>query len=118
MFDNNPEILTVIREWPYAMLATIGGFLGYVLRSLDRSTGIQWGRAVIETLAAGFVGIMVLLLCHAAGLEGAWPGFIAGVFGWAGAPASMIILEKVIFKKLGIHEPDALRRDNEEEDLD
>lgn len=115
MFENDPELVNLVKGWPYAILAAVGGFLGYVLRSLDRQSGIQWGRAAIETLAAGFVGVMVLLAAQAMGMEGAWKGFIAGVFGWAGAPASMIILEKVIFKKLGVNEPDALRRDSEEE---
>lgn len=118
MFENDPELMTIIKGWPYAALAAVGGFLGYVLRSLDRDAGIQWGRCVIETIAAGFVGVMVLLVCQATGMDGPWKGFIAGVFGWAGAPASMIFLEKVIFKKLGINEPEAFKKDSSSQELE
>lgn len=117
----DPNFLTMAKGWPYAALASMGGFLGYIMRSLDRREGIMWGRAVIETLAAGFVGLLVILFCTAYGMTGPMTGFIAGVLGWAGAPASMLLLERVIFKKLGIkHPPSALgvETDNEDSDRD
>lgn len=115
MAIENPDFISIAKGWPYAALAAVGGFLGYTLRSIDRREGIRWGRAVIETLAAGFVGLLVLLLCQANGLTGPLTGFIAGVLGWAGAPASMLLLERVVFKKLGINEPGAFGVESDDE---
>ena len=99
---NDPSLIDLVKSAGYVALASIGGFLGYVLRTMEKAMGIQWGRALIETFASGFVGVMVLFMGQAVGLSGPWLGFIVGVFGWAGAPASMLVLEKVIFKKLGV----------------
>jgi len=86
----------------YALLASVGGFLGHIMRALDRSDRISWLRAMIESLAAGFVGILVTLACNALSLNDQWTGLIVGVCGWLGANASIRILEKVAFKKLGV----------------
>lgn len=93
----------------YATLATFGGFLGHVMRSLDKSTPIQYKRACIEGLAAGFVGLLVMLMCNATNLSEQWTGVIVGVSGWLGANASIRMLEKVVFKKLGLQTGDTAR---------
>lgn len=87
----------------YAVLATFGGFLGYVMRALDKSTPISYGRAYVEGLAAGFVGLLVMLMCDVMNMPDQWTGVIVGVSGWLGANASIRMLEKLVFKKLGIH---------------
>lgn len=86
----------------YAALATFGGFLGHVMRALDESTPISYGRACIEGLAAGFVGLLVMLMCNAANMSDQWTGVVVGVSGWLGANASIRMLEKLVFHKLGI----------------
>jgi hypothetical protein len=86
----------------YATLATLGGFLGHVMRSLDKSTPISWGRAAVEGLAAGFVGLLVMLVCNAMSLSDQWTGVIVGVSGWLGANASIRVLEKLVYKKLSL----------------
>ncbi len=86
----------------YAALATFGGFLGYVMRALDRSTPIRYGHACVEGLAAGFVGLLVMLMCNATNMSDQWTGVVVGVSGWLGANASIRMLEKLVFKKLGI----------------
>ena len=87
----------------YAALATFGGFLGHIMRALDKSTPISYGRACIEGLAAGFVGLLVMLMCSATNMSDQWTGVIVGVSGWLGANASIRMLEKLVFKKLGIN---------------
>lgn len=87
----------------YATLATFGGFLGHIMRALDKSTPISYGRACVEGLAAGFVGLLVMLVCNAMSLSDQWTGVIVGVSGWLGANASIRMLEKMVFKKLGIN---------------
>jgi hypothetical protein len=86
----------------YAALAAFGGFLGHVMRALDNSADISYGRACVEGLAAGFVGLLVMLVCNAIGFSDQWTGVIVGVSGWLGANASIRMLEKLVFKKLGL----------------
>lgn len=86
----------------YAALATFGGFLGHVMRALDKPTPIIYGRACVEGLAAGFVGLLVMLMCNATNMSDQWTGVVVGVSGWLGANASIRMLEKLVFKKLGI----------------
>ena len=87
----------------YAALATFGGFLGHVMRALDKSDQISYGRACFEGLAAGFVGLLVMLMCSATNMSDQWTGVVVGVSGWLGANASIRMLEKLVFKKLGIN---------------
>ena len=86
----------------YAALAAFGGFFGHVMRDLDKSTPISYGRACLEGLAAGFVGLLVMLMCNATNMSDQWTGVVVGVSGWLGANASIGMLEKLVFKKLGI----------------
>ena len=87
----------------YAALATFGGFLGHVMRALDEPTPISYGHACVEGLAAGFVGLLVMLMCNATNMSDQWTGVVVGVSGWLGANASIRMLEKLVFKKLGIN---------------
>lgn len=72
------------------------------MRSLDKSHPIGYGRASVEGLAAGFVGLLVMLVCNELSLSEQWTGVIVGVAGWLGANASIRMLEKQVFHKLGI----------------
>lgn len=86
----------------YALLAAFGGLLGYLMRTLDKGHRVSYGRALIESASAGFVGGLVTLACMAMKLDPLWSGVIVGVFGWLGATASIRFLETMIFKRLGI----------------
>lgn len=91
-----------IKAAVFTALAVFGGFFGYIMRALDNEHRISYVRAVLESLAAGFVGLLVMLLCNASGFSDQWTGVVVGVSGWLGANASIRVLEKVVFKKLGI----------------
>jgi len=80
---------------PVRRLATFGGFLGHVMRALDKSTPISYGHACLEGLAAGFVGLLVMLMCNATNMSDQWTGVVVGVSGWLGANASIRMLEKL-----------------------
>ncbi|MEO8993215.1 MAG: phage holin family protein [Rhodanobacter sp.] len=86
----------------YPIFAAVGGLLGYLLRTLDAGLRVSKWRAVIESLGAGFVGEIVLLMCKALGLGWQWTGVMTGVCGWLGATVSIRLLEKVVRKKLGV----------------
>ena len=87
----------------YATLSAIGGFLGYVMRTLDSTDGrIVWSRAFLETFASGFVGFLSTLICMEFDLSVGFTGAVAGVFGWLGASVSIQIIEKIVRKRLGL----------------
>lgn len=97
------EVLAFIqRSSLYAGFAALGGLLGHIMRAMDRKEPINKTRAICEGLAAGFVGMLFMLLCSAMGLSEQWTGVIVGVSGWLGAEASIRIIEEVVYKKLGL----------------
>lgn len=97
----------IIPEWLkailYAVLAGVGGLLGYLLRTLESERNVSIVRAIVETFAAGFVGVLVYFLCRAMNLSDMWTGAMTGLFGWLGAIASIRILERFVYSKLGIN---------------
>lgn len=92
-----------IRFIGYATFAGGGGFIGHILRTLDSGNPVRWGKAVAQGVGAGFVGVLVLLACQALNLSEQWTGLTVGVCGWMGASATIVILEKLVFKKLGVN---------------
>lgn len=102
----NPEISWWARALAHASFASIGGILGHVLRELDKGGKIAYARAAVDGIAAGFIGLLFLLLCDAMNLSLEWTGVIVGVSGWLGANASIRLLEAVVYKKLGVDKKD------------
>lgn len=100
-----PDDFWWIKAVAYACFAAFGGLMGHVMRNFDSGESLYWGKALAEGIAAGFVGVLVLLMCQATELSEQWTGVIVGVSGWLGANASIRMLEQVVFKRLGI-EPD------------
>lgn len=98
----DPNNLSLLEIVVFGGFAAIGGLLAYVLRVLNNDEKPTWGRAVLEALSSGFVGLIAMLACKALGLDWKWSGVIVGVFGWLGAEASIAILAKLIRGKLGI----------------
>lgn len=90
----------------WAAFAFMAGGLGYVARSIEEGLKISGWRMVFEACCAAFVGILFALLCSALNLSQQWTGIIVGVAGWMGATASIRILEKIVFKKLGLSKGD------------
>lgn len=94
-----------LKALAYATFASFGGLMGHVMRTYDRQEKVNWPRAAVEGVAAGFVGLLVLFVCQAMDLSEQWTGVIVGVSGWLGANASIRMLEQVVFKKLGLSTP-------------
>jgi hypothetical protein len=86
-----------------AAFAAIGGAIGAVLRAMDAHEPLSFARALIEFLAAGFVGTLSGLLCSAWGLSIVWTAFIAGTFGMLGARAAIQVLQRLVWRKLGLN---------------
>lgn len=77
--------------------------MGYIMRNLDSGQPIKWTLVCLQGVAAGFVGMLVYMLCLELGLSSYWTGIIVGVFGWIGANATIMVLQKLIYKKLGLN---------------
>lgn len=102
MFPDDPWAQAWIRAIAYTLFASAGGVMGHLMRIIDKKEKINWGRASLEGLAAGFVGFLILLVCQAMDLSEQWTGVIVGVSGWLGANASIRMLEGMVRKRLGI----------------
>lgn len=85
-----------------ALLSIIGGVLGYVFRSLEKEEAMTYAKAIVQGLGAGFVGCLFILACFALEIDILWTGVIVGFSGWLGANASIRVMEKLVYKKLGI----------------
>jgi hypothetical protein len=101
MMDENSALMWWMRAIAYAAFASLGGALGHLMRTFDKAT-FSWARCILESLAAGFVGLLMLLACQALGLSEQWTGVIVGVSGWLGANATIRMLEALVRKKLGL----------------
>lgn len=86
-----------------AAFAAVGGAIGYVLRAMDGNEPILFWKAVVEFVAAGFVGVLSGLLCSVWGLSIVWTTFIAGTFGMIGARATTQVMQRAVWAKLGLN---------------
>lgn len=102
MTPDEPTLSFSIRVIAYALFASVGGIVGHLMRTLDKKEKIQWFRALLEGIAAGFVGLLILFACRALNVNEQWTGVIVGVSGWLGASTSIKILELIVRKKLGL----------------
>lgn len=105
---SDPEFRKGLEAALFSALSGFGGALGYVYRQVQDDKKPNPWRAVIEGSAAAFVGFPVFLLCDYLNFGMQWTGITVSVFGWLGAAATIHVLEKVVFKKLGVgeREPD------------
>jgi len=72
------------------------------LRTLDAGGHISMWRTLLESMAAGFVGILVMLICQQLHLSPQWTGVCVGVCGWLGATVSIRMLERLVRFRLGV----------------
>ena len=104
----NLPILTVeevfwIKNCAMVLLAIVAGFLGELYRTVMKREQIVWKYVFVKAGAAGFCGVMFLLGCSAASLSDQTTGMVVGVFGWLGAEVSIVVLEKWVFRSIGIN---------------
>lgn len=104
-----PNIGPIVWATLNVMYAMTAGALGYLSRSYspDSAAQFNFNQMLIETAASGFVGFLAFLICQIRHLDGAALGLIVGFFGWIGSKPSIVVLEKIVFKLLGVFKHDS-----------
>ena len=97
--NNEYNIIEILQ---FAGFSAMGGLLGYLMRQATREQPIKLSRATLEAVASGFIGVIMMFLCHAIGLPWYWSGAVVGVLGWLGAEASIVVIARVIRGKVGL----------------
>lgn len=92
-----------LRAAGYTLLGAISGFVAKVVEDVegDKVRPSQWFAAA---LGSGLVGYLIYLLCLSLGFDGPLIGVVVGLFGALGAKATIVVLKKFVFGKLGISE--------------
>lgn len=98
----DPDTMHWIRAAVYVCLAFVGGALAYMLRSMHNKEKIDKGRLFVEAASSAFVGLLVMMLCQEFDVSPQLTGMAVGVFGWLGATATIQVLERIIYSRLGI----------------
>lgn len=113
--DQDPkyEIIILIA---LALFSAFGGFMGYIMRTIDARKKISWATAFINGGASGFVGLIVIFVCQESGLSIGWTGAIVGICGWIGAGATIAVLKNLLFKKFAIFDNTEPVRERAEDD--
>lgn len=84
------------------LLAAFSGAIGYLHRQVSGKRAISWLEGVVRALGSGVVGMLVAMLCVAMELSIPWTGFLVGTAGWLGADITMVLLEKIVHKRIGL----------------
>lgn len=86
----------------FAVLAFLGGSLGYTMRTLDANEKPVWWKVLLEGVSAVFFAVITGLVCMEQNISFGWSSAIIGTTSWIGSRATFIIIRAVTFKKLGI----------------
>ena len=102
----------------YIALAVFAGAIGHIQRNTANGKPVLFWRVVMEAAGAGLVGYILMLICLEVGLSSNWTGAVVGTGGWLGASASIRIIERYVFRKLGVTNDDFDRADRRTPDVE
>lgn len=92
----------IIKEAVLFLVAVLGSVLGYVSRTWGVNKAVKYSRIGFSTLSAVFMLLLLRALCSALGLSWEWTVVVVGFFSWMGTEITMVFIEKLIHKHLGI----------------
>ncbi len=109
--DATGEALNQFAAWAkglaYVTFSAFAGGLGYILRAMNGGDGVSWKRVIVEMLGSGFSGLLILWICQVGHVGAEWTGIIVGITGWLGAQATILTLEGLVRRKLGLERSSA-----------
>jgi hypothetical protein len=97
-----PNWIGYLRTAAYVLFAACAGALGYIMRTMDAHEKVNWKRALVEFLSSGLVGYLAMLICRSMGMSIELTSVTVGICGWLGAAASIQVLQKFVWKNLGL----------------
>lgn len=98
--DINPEHA---RSLFYTSIAGIGGALGYIYRETRAGRAIRFARVLLSAALAAFIGFHMIMVYQSMGLSEEMIGALNGLTAILGVEFALFVLEKTIFKHLGIN---------------
>lgn len=108
--DNDPQKsaqLLALAGWlkgaAYVLLAAVAGALGHIFGRMDAGKPVRLWETLVQTLGAGFVGLLVMWMCQAGNWSPPMTAVTVGVSGWLGASASIQMLQRFIWGRLGLN---------------
>lgn len=97
--DMNPEHY---KNLFYTSIAGIGGALGYIYRETRAGRAIKVARIALSSALAAFIGFHMIMVYQSMGLSEQMIGALNGLTAILGVEFAIFVLEKTIFKHLGI----------------
>jgi hypothetical protein len=97
-------------------IAGTAGLLAFLMRAFRKGRRVRWPEALIKTAASAFVGYLALHACIALKIDDAWVGVVVGCLGWIGAESSIAVIERLVFRRLGVPEDVAAARTDADRD--
>lgn len=92
----------IVKEGALFLVAILGSVLGYVSRTWGLNKAVKYSRIGFSTLSAIFMLLLLRALCNALGLSWEWTIVIVGFFSWMGTEITMVFIERLIHKHLGL----------------
>ena len=91
--------------------AATAGIISYLYHAINDQRPVVFWVALIRGLSSAVVGYITLLICQESGLSYEITGAVIGVTGWLGADVSIVLIESMIRKRLGIDDVTVFRPD-------
>lgn len=101
--DHNDPRWSWFQGAALALFAAVAGVLGHVMRKMDAGEPVTFWPTFIQGVSAGFVGLLVMWICQGAGLSQQWTAVTVGVSGWLGASATIQVIQRIAWGKLGLN---------------
>lgn len=84
------------------IVSILGAGLGYISRQWGLEKTLKWSRFMFSIFAALFMLIILRTICTVLGLSYEWTLIIVGLFSWLGTDVTVAVLERIVYKKLGL----------------
>lgn len=85
-----------------SIFAAICGIAGYLHKQVTAKQKITLLEAFVRGFGSAVTGSLVMMACYAMQFDMLWTGVIVGTSGWLGADVSVVLVEKLIRRRLGL----------------